>query len=440
MIGQSQGSPVASSKTAVSTTANSRTKVIADKFKQNWMAQNPQADSQNPDTQNLDDSLTSLSWLQNLNIMKIPTPPSSPKPADDGSKRQTQAQPAAVSGNASQHVHVKEEHKATLYAPAGPPIGTPESIDKIDYKTNPYVKPPYSYATLICMAMKETKKSKITLSDIYKWIKTNFKYYEMAEPSWQNSIRHNLSLNKCFTKVPRSKNEPGKGGFWKIDPQHADMIVNGTLKKRRPSSTLESYPPAKKIKKEEPEAKSCNNRRKQAVPKRTAQKHNGNQNSFIVPPDDPNLGSLKGDLNWNAILNDEITVDGIKVKTEDILGSGCALTRSHSPLLTETSSSVDSDIFNDDPLDLTIRGISIPPPPEWLPIDQVLSEPSHLNESTSNILNTNLPPSPPSSEGYRHPWEEASELDSIVDMNHLFESLDDLGPDDLSWIKTEPGL
>lgn len=52
----------------------------------------------------------------------------------------------------------------------------------------------------------------------------------------QNSIRHNLSLNKCFKKVPRQKDEPGKGGFWQIDPQYADMFVNGIFKRRRMSS------------------------------------------------------------------------------------------------------------------------------------------------------------------------------------------------------------
>ncbi|XP_031694577.1 forkhead box protein J1-A-like, partial [Anarrhichthys ocellatus] len=48
-----------------------------------------------------------------------------------------------------------------------------------------------------------------------------------------NSIRHNLSLNKCFIKVPRQKDEPGKGGFWKIDPQYAERLLSGAYKKRR---------------------------------------------------------------------------------------------------------------------------------------------------------------------------------------------------------------
>ncbi|XP_074602009.1 uncharacterized protein LOC141855759 [Brevipalpus obovatus] len=110
----------------------------------------------------------------------------------------------------------------------------PRPEEMIDYKINGTDKPPYSYATLICMAMK-ANQNKMTLAAIYRWIKENFLYYKNAEPSWQNSIRHNLSLNKCFLKVSRTKEEPGKGGFWRLDPEYAETLVDGVFKKRRPS-------------------------------------------------------------------------------------------------------------------------------------------------------------------------------------------------------------
>ncbi|KAI9228210.1 MAG: hypothetical protein DHS80DRAFT_15922, partial [Piptocephalis tieghemiana] len=83
-------------------------------------------------------------------------------------------------------------------------------------------KPPYSYASLIAMAILNTPEHRCTLKGIYDWVSGHFPYYRGRDNAWQNSIRHNLSLNKLFVKEERPANAPGKGHYWTLDTQHAD--------------------------------------------------------------------------------------------------------------------------------------------------------------------------------------------------------------------------
>ncbi|XP_033897851.2 forkhead box protein J2-like [Acipenser ruthenus] len=78
-------------------------------------------------------------------------------------------------------------------------------------------KPPFSYATLISQAIKSTARGRMSLNDIYSWICEQYPYYKNTAAGWKNSIRHNLSLNKCFRKIPRPRDDPGKGSYWTID-------------------------------------------------------------------------------------------------------------------------------------------------------------------------------------------------------------------------------
>ncbi|KAI7896954.1 fork head domain-containing protein [Mucor mucedo] len=98
---------------------------------------------------------------------------------------------------------------------------TPSTRD-IHVEKNTEGKPPYSYATLIKYAIENSLRKKLTLSEIYQWVIDHYPYYGSAGTGWKNSIRHNLSLNKSFVRVPRPINEPGKGSYWQVDYRAAE--------------------------------------------------------------------------------------------------------------------------------------------------------------------------------------------------------------------------
>ncbi|CAJ0585562.1 unnamed protein product, partial [Mesorhabditis spiculigera] len=94
-------------------------------------------------------------------------------------------------------------------------------------------KPPYSYIWLTYMAIQSSEEKMLPLTDIYKFIMDKFPFYRKNTQRWQNSLRHNLSFNDCFIKIPRRADRPGKGSYWAVHPNALGMFENGSCLRRR---------------------------------------------------------------------------------------------------------------------------------------------------------------------------------------------------------------
>lgn len=65
-------------------------------------------------------------------------------------------------------------------------------------------KPPLSFSSLIFLAIEDAKEKALPVKEIYAWIVKHYPYFKTAPTGWKNSVRHNLSLNKCFQKVEKA--------------------------------------------------------------------------------------------------------------------------------------------------------------------------------------------------------------------------------------------
>lgn len=101
-------------------------------------------------------------------------------------------------------------------------------------------KPPFTYVALITMAIRESDNRGLRLQGIYNYISQKFPYYRQDVKGWKNSIRHNLSLNKCFQKKPAPNSHDGarKGNLWFIHSDYENMFENGNYNRRNKKRSM----------------------------------------------------------------------------------------------------------------------------------------------------------------------------------------------------------
>uniref|UniRef100_A0A8C0FSW4 Fork-head domain-containing protein n=1 Tax=Bubo bubo TaxID=30461 RepID=A0A8C0FSW4_BUBBB len=160
----------------------------------------------------------------------------------------------------------------------------PQLMDNVDYKTNPHVKPPYSYATLICMAMEASDKPRITLSAIYKWI-TNNCYFRHADPTWQVGDVE----TPCLFSLPAGLGRPFHSFQW---ARRAPVgVLDPAGSRAAPAAGGEGR------------ASWAGHKRKQPSLQQVAKAPRLSSSALLSQGEQPELGLLEGDLDWEAIFD-----------------------------------------------------------------------------------------------------------------------------------------
>ncbi|XP_067241718.1 forkhead box protein N2 [Chanodichthys erythropterus] len=179
-------------------------------------AASPLATSLDRSSSSGDEELTNLNWLHENLLQNFtlggPEAQSSPSPLFD------------IEGN----------HGSSVISSAASHGG--ESVKS---------KPPFSFSLLIYMAIEQSPSKSLPVKDIYGWILEHFPYFSSAPTGWKNSVRHNLSLNKCFRKVERSLGKVnGKGSLWCVDPEYRPNLIQALKKQHFPTAHSFCTPPA----------------------------------------------------------------------------------------------------------------------------------------------------------------------------------------------------
>ncbi|KAI0066549.1 winged helix DNA-binding domain-containing protein, partial [Artomyces pyxidatus] len=78
-------------------------------------------------------------------------------------------------------------------------------------------RPQHTLPVILRCAILGSSKKRLTIREIYAAMEEKYPYYRTAGPTWKQSVRHHLSLNRLFERQPRPVTDPGFGSYWTVN-------------------------------------------------------------------------------------------------------------------------------------------------------------------------------------------------------------------------------
>ncbi|KAI9781006.1 MAG: hypothetical protein M1816_002603 [Peltula sp. TS41687] len=165
-------------------------------------------------------------------------PPSTTQPDGDDLDRHMSLPPEQTSSpTSSEESECPKKNVTDVEKDGSPPSHSKKTKEEVDSEENE------PYSQLIYRALKDAPENKMVLKEIYQWFMDHTdKSKNPSKKGWQNSIRHNLSMNGAFKKVEQdpASGDSKKGFVWVLEPSALSEGVKSTTRYRKPGPVKKS--------------------------------------------------------------------------------------------------------------------------------------------------------------------------------------------------------
>ncbi|KAF9015673.1 hypothetical protein BDQ17DRAFT_1295653 [Cyathus striatus] len=122
----------------------------------------------------------------------------------------------------------------------------PDCPDKLACLPDTNGRPQHTLPVILRCAILGSSKKRLTIREIYAAMEEKYPYFKTAGPTWKQSVRHHLSLNRLFERQPRPVTDPGFGSYWTVNLEAPPGTKRPRKRGRNKSSTTELNEPKKR--------------------------------------------------------------------------------------------------------------------------------------------------------------------------------------------------